>query len=62
VGEESDPSNQFPFVQRGHGIGDILGGILRSITPFLFSGFRTADKEAAKFLGREALCTGAKIL
>ena len=30
--------------------------------PYLFSGFKSADKEAAKFLGREALRTDGKIL
>jgi len=54
-----------PFIQRGHGIGDVLGTIFRSVryvTPYLFSGFKNACKEAAKFLGREALRTGGKIL
>ena len=54
-----------PFIQRGHGIGDVLGTIFRSvsfITPCLFSRFKSAGKEAAKFLGREALRTGGKIL
>ena len=66
VKEKSDPSIQFPhFIQRGHGIGNILGTIFRSVryvTPYLFSGFKSAGKEAAKFLGREALRTGGKIL
>jgi len=51
-----------PFIQQGRGIGDILGRIFRSVKPFLFSGFKTAGKKAAKFLGREALRTGGKIL
>jgi len=54
-----------PFIQRGHGIGDVLGSIFRSvryITPYLFSVFKSAGKDAAKFLGREALRTGGKIL
>ena len=50
------------FVQRGHGLGDILGGLFRSIKPFFFSGIRTTGKEAAKALGREALRTGGRIL
>jgi len=30
--------------------------------PYFFPGFKSAGKEAAKFLGREALRTGGKIL
>jgi hypothetical protein len=43
-----------PFVQRGHGIGDILGGIWRVVRLLLWSG--------AKTLGKETLRTGGKIL
>ena len=53
------------FIQRGHGIGDVLGTIFRSVryvTSYLFSGFKSAGKEAAKSLGREDLRTGGKIL
>jgi len=50
------------YVQRGHGLGDILGGLFRSVKPLLFTGIRTAGKEAAKALGREALRTGGRIL
>jgi len=46
------------FVQRGHGLGSLLGDLFRSIRPFLFTGLRIA----AKALGREALRTGGKIL
>jgi len=35
---------------------------LGQLNPSFLSGFRTADKEAAKALGREALRTGGKIL
>jgi len=62
VGAQSDQSIQFPFIQEGRGIGDVLDRIFRSFSPFLFSGSKTAGKEAAKFLGREALRTGGKIL
>ena len=47
-----------PFVQRGHGLGSLFGGLFRSIRPLFFSGLRTAGKA----LGREALRTGGKIL
>ena len=47
-----------PFVQRGHGLGSLLGGLFRSIRPIFFFGLRTAGKA----LGREALRTGGKIL
>ena len=50
------------YVQRGHGIGNILGGLFRTLRPLLFSGIRTAGKQAAKTLGREALRTGGRIL
>jgi len=46
------------FVQRGHGLGSLLGGVFRLIRPLFFSGLRTAGKD----LGREALRTGCKIL
>ena len=54
-----------PFIQRGHGVGDVLGSIFRSVryvAPYFFSGFKSAGKDAVKFLGREALRTGGKIL
>jgi len=47
-----------PFVQRGHGLGSLLGGLFLSIGPLFFSALRTAGKA----LGREALRTGGKIL
>ena len=47
-----------PVVQRGHGLGRLLGGLIRTIRPLFFSGLRTAGKA----LGREALRTGGKIL
>ena len=39
--------------QRGHGIGSILSGFFRSAVPFL--------KRGLKFLGKQALKTGAEI-
>jgi hypothetical protein len=51
-----------PFVQRGHGIGDILGGFFRTLKPLFFTGIKTAGKEAAIAIGREALRTGSGIL
>jgi len=47
-----------PYVQRGHGFGDYLGPLFRSIKPLLFSGLRFASKA----LRREALLTRGKIL
>ena len=47
-----------PFVQGGHGLGSLLGGLFRSIKPLFLSGLRTAGKA----LGRKALRTGGKIL
>ena len=47
-----------PFVQRGHGLGSLLGGLFRKIRPFFFSGLHIDGKA----LGREALRTGGKIL
>ena len=46
------------FVQRGHGLGSLLGVLFRSIRPLFFSGLRTAGKA----LVSEALRTGGKIL
>lgn len=43
-----------PFVQRGHGLGDILGGLWRVVRPLLWSG--------AKTLGKETMRTGGRIL
>ena len=47
-----------PFVQRGHGLGSLLGGLFPSIRPLFFCGLRTAGKA----LGRDALRTGGKIV
>jgi len=47
-----------PFVQRGHGLSTLLGGLFRSIRTLFFPGLRTAGKA----LGREALRTGGTIL
>jgi len=46
------------FVQRGHGLGDILSALFRTMRNLFFTSKRTAGKEAAKALGREALRTG----
>ena len=43
-----------PYLQRGHGIGNVFGSLFRWIRSILWSG--------AKALGREALRTGGKIL
>jgi len=58
-GEGVGPIYSVPhFVQRGHGLGSLLGGLFRSISPLFFSGLRTAGKA----LIREALRTVGKIL
>jgi hypothetical protein len=43
-----------PFVQRGHGLGNILGNIWRFVKPLLWS--------SAKTVGQESLRTGRRIL
>ena len=43
-----------PFVQRGHGLGNILGNLWRFVKPLLWSG--------AKSVGQESLRTGGRIL
>jgi hypothetical protein len=43
-----------PFIQRGHGIGSVLGRLYKVVRPLIWSG--------AKSLGREALRTGGKIM
>ena len=43
-----------PYLQRGHGIGNVFGSLFRWIKPILWSG--------AKALGRESLRTGGKNL
>jgi len=47
-----------PLVQRGYGLGSLLGGLFRSIRPLFFSRLRNTGKA----LGREARRTGGKIL
>jgi hypothetical protein len=49
------PIYQVPtFVQRGHGIGDILGSLWRFVRPLLWTG--------VKSLGKQTLRTGGQIL
>ena len=43
-----------PFHQRGYGIGSFLGGLWQMVRPILW--------RVTKAVGREALCTGVKIL
>ena len=47
------PTFQGPNLQRGYGLGGILGGLLRSAMPLL--------KQGAKVLGKHALKTGVNI-
>jgi len=51
-----------PLVQRGHGIGSVLAGLFRTLRPVLWSGAKSMGTQTLKALGREALCTGGKIL
>jgi hypothetical protein len=50
------------FVQRGHGLGSVLGGLFRTLRPLIWSGAKSVGKEALKALGREALRTGGNII
>ena len=51
-----------PFIQRGHGLGDVLAGLFRTLKPILWSGAKSIGKETLKALGREALRTGTNII
>jgi hypothetical protein len=50
------------YVQRGHGLGNILPGLFRILRPLLWSGAKSVGKEAVKALGRAALRTGCDII
>jgi len=49
-------------VQRGHGLGNILAGLFRTLKRILWSGAKSIGKETLKALGREALRTGTNII
>jgi len=51
-----------PFLQRGHGLGNVLAGLFRTLRPILWSGAKSIGKETLKALGREALSTGTNII
>ena len=51
-----------PFVQRRHGLGKVLAGLIRTLRPILWSGAKSIGKETLKALGREALRTGTNII
>ena len=51
-----------PFLQRGHGLGNVLAGLFRTLRPILWSGAKSIGKETLKALGREALRTGTNII
>ena len=51
-----------PFIQRRHGLGDVLAGLFRTLKPILWSGAKSIGKETLKALGREALRTGTNII
>ena len=48
-----------PYLQRGHGIGNVFGSLFRWIKPILWSG-KPILWRGAKALGRETLRTGGK--
>ena len=51
-----------PFVQRRHGLGNVLAGLFRTLKHILWSGAKSIGKETLKALGREALRTGTNII
>jgi ABC-type phosphate/phosphonate transport system ATPase subunit len=51
-----------PFVQREHGLGNVLAGLFRTLRPILWSGAKSIDKETLKALGREALAQALILL
>jgi hypothetical protein len=50
------------YVQRGHGLGNILAGLFRTLRPLVWSGAKSVGKEAVKALGLAALRTGTDII
>jgi hypothetical protein len=50
------------YVQRGHGLCNILGGLFRILRPLLWSGAKSVGVKAATALGRAALRTGTDII
>jgi hypothetical protein len=50
------------LVQRGHGIGSVLSGLFRTLTPILWNSAKSIGKESLKALGREALRAGSTII
>jgi len=51
-----------PFVQRGHGLGNVLAGLFRTLRPIFWSGAKSIGKETLKALGREAIRTGSNTI
>jgi len=51
-----------PFIQKGRGIGNFLGGIFRFVRPLLWSGAKDLGRVTLKALGKEAMRTGGRIL
>jgi hypothetical protein len=46
----------------GHGLGNVLAGLFRTLRPIHLSGAKSVGKKAIKALGREALRTGTNII
>jgi|SRR5215510_7526309 len=51
-----------PFIQKGRGIGNFLGGIFRFVRPLIWSGAKDLGRVTLKALGKEAMRTGGRIL
>jgi hypothetical protein len=50
------------YVQRGHGLGNVLAGLFRTFRPIIWSGAKSVGKEAIKALGLLASRTGTNII
>jgi hypothetical protein len=50
------------YVQRGHGLGNILAELFMTLRPLFWSGAKSVGKEPIKALGRDDLRTGTNII
>jgi hypothetical protein len=51
-----------PFLQKGHGIGNILWSLFRTFRPHMWQATKTVGVESLKILGLEALRAGTNIV